>query len=170
MLELWSESEHCCLPLSAGWPREHSDASGGRYRFHCMAEALTKPLPCLPILMTTSCHIGRPLAESQWCLCQSKRHWQPLCLSMTSGWHHWKGIKVIKSLVVHYCKGQCNIKTHRSAHTESKLRCFTLSWMRGHLSSPQVASQGKTFLVQSICSVIIFSVYLHRTPCRWAWD
>lgn len=38
------------------------------------------------------------------------------------------------------------------------------------VSSPRVASQGETFLSQSICSVIIFSVYLRRTPCRWARD
>lgn len=158
----WGECEHGCLPLSAGWPREHSDASGGRYWFLCMAEALTKPLPCLPILMTTSCHTRPPLAEPQRCLCQSKRHWQPLWLSMTSGWHHWKDIKVIKSLVVHYCKGQCHIKTHRSVHTESKLRCFTPGWMRGQLSSSSLS--GKKVFTWSICFVKIFSVYLCHTP------
>lgn len=135
--------------------KEHSDASGAGYRFHCMAEALTKPLPCLPILMTTSCHTGPPLAEPGRCLCQSRLHRQPLFLSMTSGWHHWKGIKVIKRLVVHYCKGQCNIKTHRSARTESKLRCFTLSWMRGQLSASSLSGRNFSLTVYQFCHNIL---------------
>lgn len=53
------------LSPSLRWLAERTERclGGWGYRFHCMTETLTKPLPCLPILMTTSCHTGPPLAK-----------------------------------------------------------------------------------------------------------
>lgn len=143
-----------CLPL-APLAEGTQPRLGGQlridWRFAASApETLTKLLP------TTSC-AAPSLAGIKRCLCQSRTPptAPPRCLSMTSGWHHWRGIKVIKSSLVHYCKGQRYIKTHRWAHAESKLRCFSHSWMWGQLSTAgipktNIGKKKKSFPCQSV--------------------
>lgn len=88
------------------------------------------------------------------------------CLSMTSGWHHWKGIKVIKGLLVQYSKGQGNIKPHQSEHTQNSNRGVSLLVEREVISPGAPSPLEKLLPPESISSVVMFWVYLRGTPCR----